>query len=57
MNMINTDAIIYSDGSLNFDYQKLNELSQEEMYAAYGFLIFFKENQEVYYESGRPAGW
>ena len=53
MNMINTDAIIYSDGSLNFDYQKLNELSQEEMYAAYGFLIFFKENQEVYYESGR----
>lgn len=53
MNMINTDAIIYSDGSLNFDYQKLNKLSQEEMYAAYGFLIFFKENQEVYYESGR----
>ena len=48
MNMINTDAIIYSDGSLNIDYQKLNELSQEEMYAAYGFLIFFKENQEVY---------
>ena len=34
MNMINTDAIIYSDGSLNFDYQKLNELSMEDTMSA-----------------------
>ncbi len=47
------DAVIYADGSLNFDYPKMKELAQEQWYATYGLLIFFKENKTVYFETGK----
>jgi hypothetical protein len=50
------DALIFEDGSLNFDYPKMEGKMPEEFYGSYGLVIFFlKDNKiyDVYYESGK----
>lgn len=53
IDMSNADAIIYSDGSLNFEFEKIKDLSPEELYASYGLVILFRKTNKVYYESGK----
>lgn len=51
------EAVIYSDGSLNFQYPINKDLNEDQRYASYGLIIFFlNENHEIietYYESGQ----
>jgi hypothetical protein len=46
-------ALIFADGSLNFNHNQIKYMDAEKVYASYGIVIFFKENKEVYYESGK----
>ncbi|MDD6806514.1 MAG: hypothetical protein PUD77_09640 [Clostridiales bacterium] len=43
------EAIVYVDGSLNFDSNKVNTFSPDKLYGSYGIIIFLKGQDKPFY--------
>ena len=42
------EAVVYVDGSLNFDNKTVKTSSAEKLYGTYGIIIFLKDQKEVF---------